>query len=66
MEKMSWRLNKERMGLWELAIQLEASENCGWPIYSTNHINKEVLTEEISKRIGKTVAAWWRIILTGF
>ncbi len=66
MEEMSWWLNNERMGLWESAIQLEATGNCGWALYSMNQINKEALTEELSRRIGKTVAAWWRIISMGF
>ncbi len=61
---ISWWLHQESMSLWRLAIQLEDIVNFGWAIYSTNQINKEALNMEISKTIGRKVAAKWRIVST--
>ncbi len=49
MDEMLWWLNHERMDVWEAAMQSEATENCGWALYSTNPMNREAITEESFK-----------------
>ncbi len=65
MEEAHWWLSKENIILCPAAIQAEETKTCRWALYSTNQMNREALTDEISRRIGLRVAMRWRIISTG-
>ncbi len=65
MDKTNWWQSKENIRLWPCSIQAEETKTCGWALHSTNQLDQEALSDEISKGIRRRVARRWRIASTG-
>ena len=59
-----WFLKENEMGMYNKQLQVEATEQKGWLLYSTQNLDKETLEAAIEAEIGVKVAMRWKYINT--
>ena len=59
-----WFLRENKMGIYDKQLQVEATEQKGWLLYSTPSLDHDLLAEVIEKEIGVKVALRWKFINT--
>ena len=59
-----WFLTENNMGMYHKKLQVEATSQMGWLLYSTQSLDQELLESIILARIGVPVALRWKFITT--
>ena len=57
-----WFLKENQMAIYKKKLQVEATAQKGWLLYSTQSMDKDVLEEAIEAKIGTKVALRWKFV----
>lgn len=59
-----WFLEENNMAIYDKRLQVEATSQQGWLLYSTQSMDKDMLAEQIEQAIGVQVDLRWKFINT--